>query len=453
MKLTINEIAAACGGQLHGTVADSIVQHITIDSRQVQQGSLFIPLKGERADGHKFIPGIWEKGAVCTLTEQYPETSEHPFIQVASCHQALGDIAGYYRSLFSIPVIGVTGSVGKTSSKEMIASVLSQKFNIHKTAGNFNNEIGLPLTIFGINETHKAAILEMGINQFGEMHRLSKMAKPDICTFTNIGPCHLEFLIDLDGVYRAKSEIFDFISKDGQIFFNGDDTTLRKHTDINGIRPVFYGLNDESDIFADKIKSHGLKGTSCEIHLNGETFPVRIPIPGEHMVYNALAGTAIGAALGLSTEEIMKGIESIAPVGGRNRQIDTDYFTIIDDCYNANPVSMKASLNVLAKAENRQIAILGSMGELGPGSEDMHKEVGAHAAKLEIDLIVCIGAQAKPIGTGAETVHSPSHVLYYTDKEHFIKESPSILQQKDVILVKASHSNAFEEIVTYLEQI
>ena len=221
--MSLREITLACGGTYYGNDASlsAEVTGVAIDSRKIEEGFLFIPIKGARVDGHDFIPQVIEKGALCTLSEKELPNASYPYILVDSCEQAMKDIAQHYRTALGIKVVGITGSVGKTSTKEMIASVLSQKYNVLKTAGNFNNEIGLPLTIFNIREEHEVAVLEMGINHFGEMHRLTKMAQPDICVITNIGLCHLEYLGDRDGILKAKTEMFDYMQPNAKIILNG----------------------------------------------------------------------------------------------------------------------------------------------------------------------------------------------------------------------------------------
>ena len=344
--------------------------------------------------------------------------------------------------------MGITGSVGKTSTKEMIASVLSQKYCVLKTAGNFNNEIGLPLTIFNIREEHEIAVLEMGISDFEEMHRLAKMARPDICVITNIGLCHLENLIDRDGILRAKTEMFDYMQPDATIILNGDDDKLITVRD-KGYEPLYFGLNPELDAYAEDIRSLSLKGTACTLHVGADTMKVEIPIPGHHMVYNALAGALVGRQLGLNADEIKAGIESLVSVAGRNNMILTDKYCIIDDCYNANPISTCASLDVLATAESRKVAILGDMFELGEKEMELHFGVGAHAAEQRIDVIICIGALSQETAKGAEFKGAKPH--HFATKAEFLAEGEKLLQKGDTILVKASHGMEFPEIVEKLQ--
>lgn len=453
--MSLQNIATACGGTYYGD-ADKLtleVGGVAIDSRKIEKDFLFVPIVGARVDGHNFIPQVMEQGALCTLSERELENVSHPYILVTSCEQALKDIAEYYRTALGIKVVGITGSVGKTSTKEMIASVLAQKYCVLKTEGNFNNEIGLPLTIFNIREEHEVAILEMGINEFGEMHRLTKVARPDICVITNIGICHLENLIDRDGVLRAKTEMFDFMQDDASIILNGDDDKLITVGTVKGQTPVFFGLSNERDFYATDIESLGLKGTACTLHLPTGTVTATIHLPGGHMVYNALAGAAVGYKLGLTTDEIKAGIESLVPVSGRNNLIETDNFIVIDDCYNANPVSMRASLDVLSNGLGRTVAILGDMGELGEDEKALHYGVGEYAAGKGINLICCIGTLSEEMAAGAKSVASDSTVLHFATKEEFLSQANTIVKKDDTILVKASHSMDFPAIVEALQQI
>lgn len=452
-NMSLSEIALAVGGQYYGDEVSltQCVTAVTIDSRKIENGCLFVPIKGAKVDGHTFIPAVMEKGALCTLTEQPLENVEHPYILVKSCKQALKDLAEHYRKVLNIKVVGITGSVGKTSTKEMIASVLSQKYNVLKTAGNFNNEIGLPLTIFNIRDYHEVAVLEMGISDFGEMHRLTKMARPDVCVITNIGLCHLENLGNRDGILKAKTEMFDYMHPDAKIILNGDDDKLITVKKVKGITPKFFGLSSECDAFADDIRSLSLKGTSCNIHLGGKAFITTIPIPGHHMVYNALAGALVGQELGLTPDEIKSGIEALIPVSGRNNLIETGSLMIIDDCYNANPVSTKASLDVLALADSRKVAILGDMFELGENEKQLHFGVGEHAAQKNIDLVICVGDLSANTACGAES--TGAKVLHFETKAEFLSQAKDVLCKGDTVLVKASNGMAFKEIVENLREL
>ena len=459
--MSLQEIASACGGTLHCAPALSSreVSSVVIDSRKVEKDGLFLAIKGARADGHDFIPQVMEKGALCSVSERDLGDVPWPYIQVASCEQALKDIAEHYRRSLDIKVVGISGSVGKTSTKEMIASVLSQKYKVLKTAGNFNNEIGLPLTVFQIREEHQVAVLEMGISHFGEMSRLARIARPDICVITNIGVAHMENLGSRDGILRAKTEMFAYMNPAGTIILNGDDDKLRGFVPENGLAPVYFGLDGACQFHAENVVSRGLKGTDAEFITPSSRLKAHINIPGAHMVHNALAGLAVGYALDMTDEEIARGIEANVPIAGRNNLIETGRFTIIDDCYNANPVSMKASLDVLACADTRTVAILGDMGELGADSAQMHTDVIKHAVSAEIDLIICIGelmeeaasvAKAGMEAAGPNAGSAPE-IRTFPSKEAFFGEAGHLLREGDTILVKASHAMEFPEIVERLK--
>ncbi len=450
--MTLAEITRASRGVYHGDSALAAVEvsSVTIDSRKVVKGSLFIAIKGARVDGHDLIPQTMESGALCALSERDLGDAPFPYILVDSCRQALKDLAEHYRRSLDIRVVGISGSVGKTSTKEMIASVLSQRYRVLKTEGNFNNEVGLPLTVFRIREEHEVAVLEMGISDFGEMTRLARIARPDICVITNIGCAHLEQLKDRDGILKAKTEMFAFMNPNGQILLNGDDDKLRTYTPENGLQPVYFGLGEHCSFRAEQVVDQGLRGTDAEFVTPDSRFSAHISIPGSHMVHNAMAGTAVGRLLGLTDSEIQAGIEALVPLAGRNHLIETDTFVIIDDCYNANPASMKASLDVLAKADTRTAAILGDMGELGDNWKALHREVGRYAAELGIQILICIGEMAEEIAAGAWEAGAPE-VCHYADKQGFFAELDRLLKPGDSILVKASHMMEFPEIVERLQ--
>lgn len=458
-QMTLENIAKACGGIYVGDNAlrDSEITGAVIDSRQVEPGYLYIPIRGERVDGHRFIPDVFEKGALAVLSEEPLENPAGPYIQVASSEQALKDIAEFYRSTLSIKIIGITGSVGKTSTKEMISAVLSQKYNVLKTEGNFNNEIGLPLTILRIRREHEVAVVEMGISEFGEMHRIAKVAKPDICVMTNIGQCHLENLIDRDGVLRAKSEIFDFLKPDGHIVLNGNDDKLITVQEVKGVKPVFYYVEDGTakkadlpyEITADAIENKGLRGLNANLHFPEEVCQIHEPIPGVHNVYNACAAACVGRIMGLTNEEICEGIAHAKTIAGRTNLITLGDVLVIDDCYNANPVSMKASLDVLAQAEGRKIAVLGDMGELGENERELHYEVGKYAANTGVDILFCCGTLSEELAKGAQRGHTK--VMYFAEREKLTQTLLNFVETGDTVLVKASHFMEFPKIVKALE--
>ncbi|MDD3402095.1 MAG: UDP-N-acetylmuramoyl-tripeptide--D-alanyl-D-alanine ligase [Hespellia sp.] len=455
-NMSLKEIAAACDGVYYGDDESYYkeVSGVAIDSRKVEKNGLFVAIRGARVDGHTFIPQVMENGALCSISEDRLGEVPYPYILVSSCEQALKDLAEHYRKSLNLKVVGISGSVGKTSTKEMIGSVLSQRYSVLKTAGNFNNEIGLPLTIFNIRDHHEIAILEMGISDFGEMERLARMARPDICVLTNIGSAHLEQLKSRDGILKAKTAMFQFMRPGGSIILNGDDDKLSTVTDYNGTRPLFFGLSNDKDYYATDLINLGLKGTTCTIHTPFGTLTATIHIPGAHMVYNALAGTAVGCKLGLSLDEIRAGIEALVPISGRNNMIEANGLSIIDDCYNANPDSMRASVDVLSTANTRKVAILGDMFELGADGPNRHHEIGVHAAVKKIDVLCCIGTLSEEIAKGAlEKSDSTMNILHFKTKADFLANIDKVIQKGDTILVKASHGMEFPEIVEKLQNM
>lgn len=421
-----------------------------LDSRKVEEGFAFFATRGEKVDGHSFIPQVAEKKAALVICEEAP-TVEIPYILVEDTFAALKEVAAFYREQLNIPIVGITGSVGKTSTKEMIAAALSARFNVLKTQGNFNNEVGLPLTILSIRKEHEVAVVEMGISDFGEMHRLSRIAKPDVCVITNIGQCHLENLIDRDGVLRAKTEIFDFMQENGYVVLNGDDDKLVTVKEVKGKTPFFFGLqnNDDKTAVASDIRNHGLFGSDFKMTLFGDELEASVPLPGQHMVINALAAATVGKLLGMEEEDILKGIASVQATGGRSNIMKLADKTVIDDCYNANPVSMKAAVDLLMMAQGRKVVILGDMFELGTDELTLHREVGMYAAMARLDGMIFIGNLSKEMYEGAAKLRATPE--YYPDKEAFFAAHRPEDFANTTVLVKASHGMHFETIVEWLK--
>ncbi len=428
-----------------------------LDSRKVEPGYAFFATRGEKVDGHSFIPQVVEKGAALVICEQAPEV-DVPYIIVKDTFEALKQVAAFYREQLTIPVVGITGSVGKTSTKEMIAATLGAKYNVLKTQGNFNNEVGLPLTILSIKEEHEVAVVEMGISDFGEMHRLSKIAKPNVCVITNIGQCHLENLGDRDGVLKAKTEIFDFMAPDGYVVLNGDDDKLADIGEVQGRKPYFFGLEQaeavDSDqtavkaVYATDIQNKGLFGSDFTINLFGHKLQATVPLPGQHMVINALAAGCVGRILGMEKEDILKGIASVQATGGRSNIMRLEDKTVIDDCYNANPVSMKSAVDLLMMAQGEKVVILGDMFELGADELALHREVGMYAAMARLDGMIFIGDLAKEMYEGAIKLRAMAE--YYPNKDAFFMEHVPEDFTDTTVLVKASHGMHFEEVVEWL---
>ena len=475
IPLTIDEITNAVNGTFHGAPAAlfQTVTSVITDSRLAKDGSLFVPIRGARVDGHTFIRQIAGSGAAVTFSERPLDELDipegFPCILVDSSVKAMQDLAAYYRQKTGVKVVGISGSVGKTSTKEMVASVLSEKFRVLKTEGNHNNAIGLPLTIFNIEAHHEIAVLEMGISDFGEMTVLAKMARPDICILTNVGDCHLEYLGDREGVCRAKSEMFAFRNTpDAPILLNGDDGILGGIEETHGTHPLFFGLEKErpgtgrNDAYVTDLINLGLEGTRCTLHIGEDTAPMHVSIPGIHAVYNALSAALCGHLLGMTLPEIVSGAEKASTIPGHGHILHTDDLTVFDDCYNANPASMRAGLNVLASTDLRRVAILGDMGELGENEKQLHYETGAYAAGKGIDLFLCAGELAKEIYRGytenrgenkkASGSNTPD-AFYFENKEDLAEALPSLLKKGDAVLVKASHFMNFTVIIDQLTHL
>ncbi len=452
-NMTLKNITEACNGEYFGDEAlkSEAITGVEKDSRLIEEGFLYIPFVGARVDGHDFIDQVFEKGALCTLTEKDLPHANGPYIKVESSARALKDIAEFYREQLDCKIIGITGSVGKTSTKEIIASVLEEKFHILKTEGNYNNEIGMPLTILKIRDNHDIAVIEMGISDFEEMHRLAKVSKPDVCVITNIGTCHLENLGDRDGVFRAKTEMFDYAKDNCFVVLNGDDDKLINIKEVNGGRPIFFGMTDNRDVHIKKYHQIGVRGTEATIQYYDKSFDTVIPIPGHHMLYNAMAATCVAVHFGMTFDEIDSGIRKLKAIGGRNHIFQAAGMTIIDDCYNANPMSMKASLEVLSQADGRKVAILGDMFELGADEAKLHKSVGNVAVKLGIDCVICIGKLAKNIADAVRM--GKAEVFYFEDKADFEEHMFEYIHKGDTVLLKASNGMKFHTLIQKIEQI
>ena len=460
-NLTPKNIATAVNGKLitpenyDAALLDKEISGVCTDNRKINKGELFIPIKGERVDAHDFIPKALEDGAALTLSERELQV-DLPYILVEDTKKALRDLAAYYREQLTIPVIGIIGSVGKTSTKEMTASVLSQHFNVLKTEGNFNNDIGLPLTLFRIRDEHEVAVCEMGISDFGEMSLLGSIAKPNMVIMTNIGECHLENLGDRDGVLKAKTEVFDFLKTPATIILNGDDDKLSTVHDVPGAKIMFYGIGKDSklSVRAKETEPLGMDGVRAVIDTEKGYFNAEIPIPGIHTVYNAMAATCAGLALGMDLAEIESGIENVKTIDGRSNFIKKDGITVIDDCYNANPRSMRASLEVLSRAKGRKIAVLGDMGELGANEKELHHTVGEAASENRIDLVLLSGPLSKEIEKGVRDsdllLGRDTDVRHFETKQELIDEIKKERKEGDTILVKASHFMEYGEIVSAL---
>lgn len=445
IELTFTEAAAACGGIFCGDarLGASNITGISLDSRSVSHGGLFIAIRGERADGHDYIGTAIANGAGCALSER---TVEQAHILVGSTFDAMKRIAAYIRKKSGITVVAVTGSVGKTSTRQMLTCVLAQKYRVHSTEGNFNNEYGLPQTLFKLEPYHELAVLEMGISHFGEMRGLSAVAQPNYAVFTNIGSMHLENLIDRDGVLRAKTELIENMPADGMLFMNGADDKLRGYA--SPLRTVYFGMDESYAVYPSEIRQIGLEHTRFTLHILGETVPIDMPAIGIHMVQNAIAAANVAFELGLTPMQIKAGIESYTTVGHRSRVLHCGDLTIIDDCYNAGPDSMRAAIDALSGASGRRLALLGDMLELGEHTQELHRDVGAYCAGAGLDALFTIGEGAGAIADGA--LQSGTTEVFPISRENAKKTILDYVKPGDVLLVKASRGMHFEDIIDSL---
>ena len=444
---TAREICAAVGGTL---LQDSgaPVTGVTTDSRAVQPGQLFIPLVGERFDGHAYISKALEGGAAGCLTAREQETllPGKLYIQVADTRLALKALASWYRDKFDLPVVQVTGSAGKTTTKEMIASVLSQRYNTLRTEGNFNNDIGAPLTLLRLMPEHQAAVIETGMNHFGEIRYLGEMVRPDIAVITNVGDAHIENLGNTrQGILRAKCEIFENLTPEGIAVLNGDDELLNTVTLPRTI--LRCGVGDGCGVRVTDIDDRGLEGVACTVTIEGEHYRLTTSAPGRYMIYPMAMAAAIGRRLGLTREEIAAGVAAYTTVGSRMHLIRLPgERLVIDDCYNANPQSMAEGLRMLAASPaQHRVAVLGDMGELGQLTAQAHRDMGALTRRL---------------GLTAVAVGEKMHALTETDPQAqwfaTVEEAMPAIRQLftpgTAVLVKASHAMHFERIVKELEK-
>lgn len=446
--ISVKQAAEIVNGKLYSTQGlDCEILGVTIDSRKVENGYMFAALKGEHVDGHDYIGKAFELGAVCCIAEKLPEDISGTVIIVPDVAAALKILAENYRKRFDIPVIGIAGSVGKTTAKEMIASVLSQKYNVLKTEKNLNNELGVPLTIFRIEPEHEIAVIEMGISDFGEMGRLAKMVRPTMAVYTLIGHAHLERLHDRNGVLKAKAEMLDFMPDNGTVFLNADDDLLAK-LDCRQNK-VLYGTKDNADVKAENILSDSLSGLSCDIVSGDRRIPVKVPSYGSHMVYAALEGAAVGLAMGLSNAQIAAGIAAYETVGRRANVCDTGFITLVDDCYNANPDSVMCAVDSLKSVDGRKVCILGDMLEMGENKAELHAKVGKYASDNGVDMLLTVGELSKNTCTAADEISS----LHFDTNAELITGLPELIEKGDTVLVKASHSMKFDEISDALKML
>lgn len=452
-NLTLENIVAVTGGQYHGdaSLLQRQISAVTTDSRTLREGCLFAAIKGERSDGHDYIASALQNGALCALCERLPEDDGLCCIVTENTIAALGDIAAFYRRQFDIPLLGVTGSVGKTTAKEMVSAVLGSRCKGHKTAANLNNDLGVPLTLFGLDDSCQFAVVEMGISHFGEMTRLAEIAQPTMALFTAIGSAHLEFLGDHEGVLRAKTEMLPLLPEDAVVFVNGDDELL------SGIsckqKLCKFGLGSGCDVTAENVRILGTEGMEFTIVSGERRIPVKISAYGVHLISAALGAAAVGMAAGLSDREIADGLAAYKTVGSRAGIIQTGSLTIIDDCYNANPDSVASGIDSLALLRSgRRVCILGDMRELGAQAQLMHYRTGEHAASKGIDAVFTCGELSESIAAGAEDAGC-ENVVHFGSRDELISFLPQLVRAGDIVLVKASHSMEFEKVVEALKAL
>ncbi len=450
-QLTCKDIVCAAGGELICGSLETKVSGISTDSRKISGGDLFIPIAGERFDGHDFVAGSLEAGAVAALTHKDMEpVSGKTVIKVGDTLKALGAISAYYKNKFPIPFVAVTGSVGKTSTKDMIWSVLRQASNVLRTEGNFNNEIGLPLTLFNLDRTHEAGVIEMGMSGFGEISRLTNIVKPDIAVITNIGMAHIEKLGSRQNILKAKMEILEGLKSGGLLVLNGDDPLLHGLKDFLKVRTVFYGIEEGHDYQAYNVESRGEQGTFFEISIGSREYKVQVPVPGIHNVYNALAAIAVGLELKLPIEIVLKGIAQFSPGKMRLNILSHHGFKIINDAYNASPQSMEAAISVLKDVGEgvRTFAVLGDMLEMGDWAPKAHRDVGKFAFLQGIKYIITVGENGAHIAQGAVEAGADRSSVFSFETNfqalHFLKDR---VKDGDVLLVKGSRGMKMEEIV------
>ena len=460
---TTPEILAATGGTLVQPGAWDAFCGVSTDSRTCQTGELFIPLTGERHDGHDFIPKALHRGVRGVLVERRGTASrahgvppEITVIAVRDALTALGDLAQAWRGRFSVPVVAITGSCGKTTTKEMIAAALSPTFRVLKNRLNLNNLIGMPLTLLELEGTHEAAVVEMGMNAFGEIHRLTRIASPTIGVLTNVHPAHTEGLGDIAGVARAKGELIRALDHDARLIYNADDPWVaRLAQDFRGPK-LGFGLNAAACLRAKDRQTQGRDGQTASLSYEGQVWPLTLPAPGLHMLYNALAATAVGLCLGLAPGETAAALGQFRAIHRRSQVVTLDSGVhLINDCYNANPGSMAMALGTLMelKDHGRAAAALGDMLELGVGAAAGHRELGRLAARLGLDLLVFYGSFRQEVAEGArEAGLAPNRIF---PVEHRI-DAARILQEHlvpgDWLLVKGSRSMHLEGLIDRLEE-
>ena len=457
-QMTLGELVNAVHGTLLGDYTDlnTTFAQVGTDSRNMEKGALFIPLVGDRFDGHAYIKNALTGGAAGCLTahEQNEYLPGKFYVRVEDTEVALKDLAVAYKSRFDIPFIGVTGSVGKTTAKDMIAAVLGVKYKVLKTEGNFNNNIGMPLTLLRLTSEHQACVLEMGMDKFGEIDYLAGAVKPDVGVITNVGDAHIERLGSRENIFKAKCEILPHIKKDGLLVLNGDDALLSTLRGKTPVETVFCGGGEGLDYSAEMIGGDGVSQIACHVRTPKMDREVSIPALGQHMIYPTLIACAVAERLGLTPDEITEGLTQFVPTRMRmNILRRADKITILDDTYNANPQSVRAAISVLADGPRSfKAAVLGDMLELGSFAPALHTGVGEYLGTAGIDCLVAVGEMAKYIAEGAEHAGVPE-IHYCRDKAEAAAILESVVKPDSAFLVKASRGMKLEELTQKLVEL
>lgn len=440
-ELKLVDAAAAVKGTLTG---DGTFKGVYTDSRKPVPGGLFIALEGERFDGHDFVAGAEKDGAAAVLVRKEVECSI-PVIRVSDTKQALLDLASYYRGLFDIPFIGLTGSVGKTTTKEMTALVMESEYVTLKTQGNLNNDIGMPMTLFNVDETTEAAVIEMGMNHKGEISRLTAVSRPDVGIITNVGVSHIENLGSRENILLAKLELLEGMKKGSPVIINGDNDLLSQ-VENDDYNIVFFGIeNEKCHIRAVDIDMKA-DGTYCNVLYENNKYEMYVPAAGIHNVYDALSAFAAGVSLGIDPKKAADAIKNYVPAGMRQRTVNKNGITFIEDCYNASPDSVKAGINALTSiGAKRTVAVLGDMLELGDYSQTAHKQCGEYAREKSVDILFAYGNESRFTAKGAEGV---KEVYHFTDEKELAEKISETVKCGDAVLFKASRGMKLENVIS-----
>lgn len=445
-SLALKEIAKTVNGQLNIDTNESI-DNVCIDTRQITEGCLYIAIKGENFDGHDFIEKAFELGAKAVISHKKIQINK-PVVYVEDTRLAFGALSAYYRSLFSLYLVGVTGSVGKTSTKEMIYTVMKNHYNVLKTQGNLNNDIGLPKTLLQLSDKYKGAVIEMGMSNLGEISYLSKLARPDIAVITNVGVSHLENLKTRENILKAKLEILDGMKKGSKIILNADNDMLLTVKDKIE-NTIYIGIDNikDSDIVAKDICQVG-DTTEFTVVYKEKEYKAKIPTIGKHNVYNALVAFIIGVEIGMDEQKIIESLLEYENSGMRQHMSVRKGVKVIADCYNASPDSMVSALSVIksVECEGKRVAVLGDMLELGTTSNTLHKQVGEIVKDYNIDSLYCYGKEAIYIKEGAESTGF-KNVIYTSDKDELAQVLRKNLSPSDAVIFKASRGMKLEEVI------